>query len=1106
MNRIIRGNLLVPIFLLFMAGSETAALSQILYGSLAGTVSDPSQGGVAGAKVSLRNPSTGARSEAVSDAEGRYSFLNLLPGNYEAKVTAPGFKQLNREGIVITFNNSLRLDLSLEIGQVSEQVTVSVATQALQTDGSEVKTELSAKEASNLPLAKYRNFQSLINLVPGATPGRFQNANTDTPARGLTTNVNGTNRNNNATRLDGAVNMFLYLPHHVLYVPPVETIETVNISTNNFSAEQGMAGGAAVNVSTKSGTNQLHGTAFAYHENSYWGAKNFFFRGAKTPKSLVTIPGFTLGGPILKNRLFFFGGWEQLSERVNRSRTQTVAPDDMRLGNFAAYRFQIYDPATGTPDGRNRTPFAGNVVPASRISPIALRLQSLVPRANFGSIANTNGALPNYFVAASQVMDRNNYDMKFNFQRNERHSLWWKYSTMHALVQGQPSLGAAIGPCICDGGTGDGNTVVHLATVGQTWTLGQNFLMDTTLGFARLAQTVFASDYGQNTGLEVLGIPGTNGPDPRQSGFPSISVSGYATMGNIDSWTPTFRNDQTFNLSQNFSLVRGGHEIRFGYDGVRHHLNHWQPQLGFGPRGGLSFTNEVGGQNGTPVGNPNSWAGLLLGLPQNVGKSVQNIKLTTMEYQHGIYARDRWQVNRRLTLSLGLRWEIYPLLTRANYGGIELYDASNNTVLLGGLGSNPKNLGIGTSKGMVAPRLGVAYRIGQDTVIRAGFGITFNPMVFARPWRGFYPLTIAQTFAPSSSQAGFAPAYFPVTTLAQGIPAVEIPNLSSGRVALPLAAQMRTIDGNEIRRGNTKSWNVILERRLPGSFLVSVGYVATSTVNSFGNIDINAAAAGTGLQGQPLYVKFNRNQPLQSWNGRFGADYHSLQATVSRRFAQGLTLRAAYTWSKAMNETDDDGLDGVSWNHPEVQSRNRALAGYDIPHMFQLGYSYEFPFGKGKRFFQSGPLNWILGEWQANGGVSLIQGRPFTVSAAAGSLNAPGNAQTADQVKSEVAKIGTVEQYYDRTAFSAVTGARYGSTGRNLLRGPGLVNMDLSLFKRIPLPWERMNLQFRAETFNLSNTPHFNNPASNVSAGDFLTITGALSDERSIRFGLRLAF
>lgn len=1083
-------------YLLLLLVTASVTLAQVLYGGLLGAVTDPSGGTVTSAKLTLTSPSTGIQKELSVDSDGRFNFANLIPGVYDIQVSAPGFKQLLRRGIAISFNSTMRLDISLELGAVSEQVNVTGSIQTLQSDSADIHIELSSKEVTSLPLTKYRNFQSLINLSPGVTPGRFQNANTDTPARGLTSNVNGVNRNNNATRLDGAVNIFLYLPHHVLYVPPAETIDNVNIATNNFGAEQGMAGGAAINVLTKSGSNEFHGTAFAYHENSAWGARNFFFQGNRTPKNLVTIPGFTLGGPILKNKLFFFTGWEGLRERVNRSRIQTVAPADMRRGDFSAYNFPIYDPSTGTADGRNRTPFAGNLLPASRLSPISLRLQNLLPQTNL-TPSNANGALPNFFNAASQVMNRDNYDAKVNFNRTSSHTVWAKYSTMRALVVGQPSLGDAIGQCLCDGGTGDGNTIVHLATIGQTWTLTPNLILDSSLGFTRLAQTVFGADYGRNTGLEVLGVPGTNGPDPRQSGFPSFAVAGFATLGNTESWQATFRNDQTFSLSQNFTFIRGSHDLRFGYDGIRHHLNHWQPQLGSGPRGGLSFTSELTGLNGRAVGNPNSWAGLLLGGAQTAGKSIQNIKLTTMEMQHGLYIRDRWRATRRLTLILGLRWEQYPLLTRANYGGVERYNETDNTVSIGGIGGNPKSLGITTSNALFAPRIGAAFSVNSNTVVRAGYGIAYNPMPYARPWRGFFPLTIAQTFAPSSTEAGFAPAYFPVTTLTQGIPAVVAPDLSSGRVTLPLAAQMRTISSDELVRGAVHSWNLTLERRLPWDFIVSTAYVATRTVNGFGNYDVNAAPAGGGLQGQPLFVRFQRNQPLQSWNGQLDADYHSLQIAVNRRFAQGLTLKGAYTWSKAMNETDDDGLDGVGWNHTSVRNRNRALAGYDTPHIFQLAYSYNIPFLAANRF---------LGGWQANGNASFTSGRPFTVSAAAGSLNAPGNTQTADQVKAVVEKIGTVEQYYDRSAFAPVTGARFGSSGRNLLRGPGFVNFDLSLFKSIPLPWERIQLQFRAEAFNLTNTPHFNNPSANVSAGDFMRITSTLNDERTMRFGLRFSF
>ena len=323
--------------------------AQVLYGSLIGTVSDQSGAVVPKATVTISNAQTGQTRETTTDSEGRFSLQNVQPGTYEMKVGSAGFRTMARTNVAISINTVTRVPVELEVGQVADQVTVEGAAAALQTDKTDVHVELGETQVRNLPLPRYRNYQSLINLVPGATPGRYQNSPGSTPGRSLTTNVNGVNRNNNVTKLDGAVTVHIWLPHHTAYVAPADTIETVNISTNNFDAEQGMAGGAAITVITKSGTNELHGSAFLMHDNSRFGAKNFFFRDPKTPKSLVTVPGFTVGGPILKNKLFFFGGWEGLRERVNRSRLFTVPTADQRAGQLQPLPHHHVRPADGQP-------------------------------------------------------------------------------------------------------------------------------------------------------------------------------------------------------------------------------------------------------------------------------------------------------------------------------------------------------------------------------------------------------------------------------------------------------------------------------------------------------------------------------------------------------------------------------------------------------------------------------------------------------------------------------------------------------------------------------------------------------------------------------------
>ncbi|HZU25777.1 MAG TPA: TonB-dependent receptor [Bryobacteraceae bacterium] len=1084
-------------FVLFLTVPFGIPLSaQVFYGSIVGAVTDSSGGSVPGATVTITNHATGESRDVKTDSAGRYTFSDASPGTYDIKVNASGFRTAEQTGVTVSINTVTRNDLVLEVGQVTEAVTVQAAALALQADKADVHTDLTEKAIENLPMSNYRNYQSLIDLVPGATPAAFQNANTDTPARALTTNINGTNRNNNATKLDGAVNVFIWLPHHTVYVPPAETIETVNISTNNFDADQGMAGGAAITVITKSGTNELHGSAFGYLENSYFGTKNYFFTDPKKPKSIRTIPGFTLGGPLRKNHWFFFGGYEGLFERQNRNAFFTLPTADQMAGNFSATGAVIYDPTTGNPDGTGRTAFAGDQIPANRISPIAQKVQALLPTPNEPGFAN------NYFNSASQRMNRKNVDFKTDIVPTDKWRIFARYGYMQADVSGVFGLGAAGGDCLCDGGPGTGDTSVNLATVGYTYSFSPTRLYDATYGFTRMGHISHGNDFGKNWGSDVFGIPGTNGPDPRESGLPFFNISGYSPIGNDQSWIPAFRNDQSFATSQNFSIVHGSHEFRMGFDGVRHHLNHWQPELGAGPRGELDF-----GEGLTALNDPNyvttqfnAYAAFLLGYTSSVGRSIQYEKMTTYELQMGWYFRDRWQVTPKLTATLGVRYELYPLMTRAGRGGIEEYDPTTNIVTLGGAGGLPKDLGVTTSKKMFSPRIGLAYRLNDTTVIRTGYGITRDPMPLSRPLRGFYPLTVGETFSQANS-------YVPYDTMAQGIPPVVGPDESTGKVVLPGSADMRFITDGHLRRGYIQSWNFIVEKQLPGSTVVSAGYVGTSTVDAFADWNGNAAAPGTGQAGQPLFQKFGRTSETLFWNGFVGANYHSLQVSFARRMASGLTLQGAYTYSHAIDYTDDDGWTGLMFNYAPDLGRNRATSGFDRTHNFHVGYVYEFPFGKGKKYATSGVPAVILGGWQANGIVAIYSGAPFTVSADGTALNAPGNSQTADQV-GPVHKIGTLQEYYDVSAFAPVTTARFGTSGRNILRGPGVINNDLSLFRDFMLT-ERWKMTFKAEAFNLTNTPHFGSPDSNVNDAAFMTISGSagtLSDNRSIRFGLRVGW
>jgi hypothetical protein len=1095
-----------------LAGVTASVSAQVLYGSIVGHVRDDTGAALPGATITITNQETNLERVAVSNETGSYSFANPLPGTYTVEVSLQGFREHSQTGVPVVIGQVSRVDVALQLGALTETVLVESRAALLQTDKADVSTELNSEEIETLPLNQYRNYQALINLVPGATPPRFHNEETVTPARSLSINVNGQNRNNNGTTTDGATNLNVWLPHHVMYIAPAETIETVNVATNNFDAEQGMAGGATITVITKSGTNQFHGSAFEFHNNESLNASDYFFGDSpdgKPDKLPVerNIFGGTLGGPIVRNKLFFFGSFE--GYRSSRSLTTSFSVPDaaLRSGDFSQAvntdgSLQIiYNPFTGNADGSGRQPFPGNMIPAEMLDPIAQQINGLYPSPNSDGIG-AGGLTNNYQRDETRTTDRYNYDVKVNFNANSSAQIWAKWSHMDATVD---DLTNYLGPDPNASGDG-GVTKVTQWTGGSTWTLTPTMVWDATFGFSGQDQDVVGPDFqAGNFGLDVLGIPGTNGGvnysgDPRYAGYPEFET-GFSELGNRDGWTPIFNDERTYSFRTNLNKVIGQHDLRAGYTANYLWLEHWQPELS-NPRGRLNFDpNDTALRGGAQTGNfYNAYASYLLGLVNSSARSIQFEIMTTREWQHGLYVRDRWAVNDTFTLDLGLRWEYYPIMHRADRG-LERVDFDTMDVLLGGLGGNPEDVGLEASKDHFAPRLGAIYRLNEDTVFRAGYGVTYNSGPWGRPFRGFYPATIAASFF-NNEPFGY------VGTLAEGIPEIETPDISTGRIPLPPSVDMRSPEVGNVDRGTIQSWNVAVERRLAMNLSLDVAYVGTAGDGGFADIDANAPQVlGGGNESRPFFEKFGRAIQLRHWGSRTKTRYQSLQVALNRPFKDGLLLKGAYTLSKAENETDDDGWAGLSYNSPFALDRNFALAGYDRTHNFHLGFLYELPW-RSEGGYDS-VLHAIRQDWQLNGVFGAFSGTPFSVTANGAVLNTPGNMQTADLVGSvtHVGEIGGSGTYYDRTAWAQPEGVRFGTTGRNSVRGPGGVNLDLSLFRSFAMGGTR-RLEFRAEAFNITNTPKFWNPNGNVNSGSFMVVTRTHNayPQRTIRLGLRFEF
>jgi carboxypeptidase family protein len=1099
--------------------------AQVLYGSIVGNVKDSTGAILPGATVVITHRETKATRETTSDATGAYRFPNIQTGTYDVVVKMTGFQTFTRSNVPVTLNTVARVEAALNLSQLQETVTVSAERAVLQTDRAEVREELRARELTDLPVTVGRNYQELFGTLPGFTPPEDAHSVPSNPSRALTFNVNGASNQGNNTRIDGVSSTNVWLPHVVAYVPALESLETVNIVTNNFDAEQGLAGGAAISVQIKSGTNSLRGSAFGYHFNEKMRATNYFTpAGTDSGKWLDNQFGGTLGGPIRRNRLFYFVSYEGTRQDRDVPRTISVPTEAVRRGDFNATGTTIHDPFTGSPDGTGRTPFPGNVIPDNRISPVAKKILSFFPLPN---LRNADGSVPemnNYFVQPRFIFNRWTVDSKVNWNATSRLQVFGRYSQLNFYQDNETVLGPQLqGNPGAGGNPGIGWGDTYNFSAGATYTWGNNIVLDGNVGWVRMGSNVEQSDLTENKGLDWLGIPGTNGPNPWEGGLPFIDLDGYADIGTTEDYMPYYRNDDQYQMVANVTWLKGKHNVRFGSDVYFTALNHTQPEItddSFGARGGFNFnggpTQRRGGPGGT---NFNSFGAFLLGLPFEAGRLKLNVApYTTRSWQYSFYVRDQWQIRPNMTLSFGTRWEYFPMPTRADRG-LERYNLDTNMMEIGGLGSVPKDLGIPMQKNLFAPRLGLTYRITNTAVLRGGFGITNDPYSLGRPMRTNHPVLLNMLEEAEHSFTWLRP-------IEQGIPQIPETDLRGGIIPVPGNVTVVTLP-NDFKRGRLESWNVAFEKELKWGFVGEAAYVGTRQVNQLGVREQNWAPIGGGSAGRQLVLRYGRTAPTLLIAPIGNSHYNGLQTRLSRRFRNGVQFNVNYTLSRAIGIAGAPNSDQQPrLRIPEFYHLNTAVSDIDRTHVLNIRGIAELPFGAGRRWLSEGGfLSAILGGWQLNNVLAFRSGRPFTVTASGTSLNSPGTTQVADQVKDKVEIYGNVgrgNSYFDPFAFAPVpsTEPRFGTAAFNSVRGPGVAQWDAGLFRRIRLG-RQSNVQLRVEVFNVTNRPQFANPGSNRSSlqlnpdgsirnlngyTEITSTTGGSRSERMLRVGVRLGF
>ncbi|HYW43443.1 MAG TPA: carboxypeptidase-like regulatory domain-containing protein [Bryobacteraceae bacterium] len=559
--------------LLALAGAGSFARAQVLYGSLTGNVTDPSDAAIPGVKVTALNGNTGIARDTDTDSRGAYIFTNLQMGTYRVTAAVKGFQTLVVSDVVVNANEVRRLDFRVPIATATETVEVTANSAVLQTDKSDVHAQISSREVTELPYSggEGKNFQSLLYMVPGAGVPATREANSEAgnPQRAQTLFMNGVASTGNSTKMDGALVAYPWLPVNIAYVPPTEAIETVNITTNSFDAEQGAAGGAAVNVTIKSGTNQLHGVAFERNQNNDMTAVNYFSHTSPINKNIFNQYGFAIGGPIWipkivhgKNKLFFFADYQGTKRRQYAQSTNLTLPTAaMRTGDFSATGVTIYDPLTGNPNGTGRTPFANNVVPANRIDPAATTMTALLP-----ALTRPNAFTSNYDAYGAGIYNRSNSDFKVNYNPIEKAMIWGRYSLSPMDIPGVFVLGPAEGDVFAGGQPGKAGGRVQTTAAGFTYTISPALLVDGNVGYTR--QNIGATGDPQNGayGLDVLKIPGTNGVGSSYDGMPGFQVTGVANFGNTNTGSPFNFRDNQYTTAFNVGKVRGAHNLRFGFE------------------------------------------------------------------------------------------------------------------------------------------------------------------------------------------------------------------------------------------------------------------------------------------------------------------------------------------------------------------------------------------------------------------------------------------------------------------------------------------------------------------------------------------------------------
>jgi outer membrane receptor protein involved in Fe transport len=1058
--------------------------AQATSGTLSGTITDPSGAVIPNANVTITDADRGTTLTTTTNAEGFFTRTQLPNGRYNVKITANGFKTAQQNDLIVNIDRETKTSIRLEPGEVQQAVqVVGNESPVLTTDRAEISTTIPARQLEQLPTLS-QNVTSLELLAPGTVHNTYEIAGAENPQGGQANNTNGllfgfTNR-----QIDGADDMDAVLGIQVVNPPP-DSLDQMKVTTSNYDAEFGRSGGSFVEYSTKSGTNQFHGDLFEFLRNDFFNARNEYTEAPPSSQQPLRFNQFggSIGGPIIHNKLFFFGTYQGQRERLGGGFQEFVPSAAQRAGDLSA--------------------IGGPVLAPGAISPVAANLLAMIPQPNIGT--NT------YLATGSVKFDSDQYDARVDYNINENNRMFFRYDLFKDTIHSPAIFGLAGGPSINSlYGPGNSTGQNHNGAVNYNHVFSPTLLLNLRYSYFRYQVDVLPVDYGTTTAADV-GIPGINLGDPNSSGLSNFIFNGTALSGTtvagfpsssfqfgttIGTNAPLHELEQLHQLSPVITKELGNHELKFGGD-YRWVVN-YRAGSDFSRRGQFTFNSNVA----TPFGvTTDAFESFLLGYPSQFQRFefLGNPK----EYEQDVFAfaQDRWRITPKLTLSLGLRWELYTA-PYANRGNGSNFNIQTGQLMVAGIGGVDRYTNINTRKNNFAPRLGVAYQLTPKTVIRAGYGRSFFPNFFSIQITHNYPVDYVQALtAPVGSPLAFNLSQGPPLPVGPAIP----PN---GMLPLPTGVGATGIPLNR-KTAYVDMYNLAIQQELGKNFSLQLAYVGNNARHLYDFYDLNAPVPGPGNSdlNRPYNVPpFNYTQDITGFGNDLSSNYNSLQVSAEKRMSTWYSLTAQYTWSKVLNYGDNSREFG-----PYNLASQYGPAGFDRRHAFSLGHVLELPFGPGRPFLPSmnGVERALIAGWQFTGVTTAYSGRPFTpIYGNNSSLNSTF-ALRAFQVGDPNANVPAGKQFNPAAYLpaSSVPPFQEGNAGRNSLRGPAFFSADWELGKDFHLT-ERQVLHFSWQNFNAFNNVNRGLPVNDLTSSNVGQITSleTFAIPRTMQFSLKYSF